>query len=243
MSLLNDALRRAKLEALERETEGSGDYGLPTPGRPGRRRSVVWPLVLIAAIVLLAGIGATVGWLLARAGSSGGAAATSSQSEPPATAGPTPATSTTADVPEGANSERAEIGDDRRPGADERASEPQPQAAEDAGMAATETTPIERAPVETTPRQTDEGDSPRAVESPAGTAPLTDGATYVRSLDLDGRQLALQGIAYQGGSSVAIINGLMVGPEDMIEGFQVVSIEPERVQLQGRGVTVYLALH
>lgn len=249
MSLLNDALKRAKLEALERETEGRGDYGLPTPGGRGRRRSLVWPFVLIAGVVVLAGIGATLGWLLARAGSGGETAAgggterptATSRAETPSAAEPTPS-------PQSAGAE-----DDRRVETTDRTSETRALGTGDPDMSTEETTPPETTPVEaapvetnavdTSPRQAGDSDSTTTPASPAGASTLTDGATYVRSLDVGALRLDLQGIAYQGGSSVAIINGLMVGPEDMIEGFRIIAIEPERVQLQGRGVTVYLALH
>ena len=55
--------------------------------------------------------------------------------------------------------------------------------------------------------------------------------------------MELGGIAYSDVRPIAVINGSVVSDGDMIQGFTVISIEPERVQLETGGTRIYLALH
>lgn len=242
MSLLNDALKRAKLEALQREAEGASDYGLPTP-RDRRRKSAISNIVLIVGVVLLAGVGALLGWWLARAGSEAGSHAARPEAglQAPADGVATPDVGLTVESAEPAPTAGSEPATDRagQVGADESltqrpSTQHVPGESDSLGRGAGSENPPAN---ETVDRR------PTAANDSSAQPSLTDGASFVRLLELDGVRLELQGIAFQGGRSVAIINDLMVGPDDMVAGFEVVGIEPERVQLQGRGLTFFLTLH
>jgi len=75
-------------------------------------------------------------------------------------------------------------------------------------------------------------------------ARLRDGATYLRrATSADGSTIELGGIAYSEDRPIAVINGSVVSPGDMIAGYTIVAIEPERVELEADGVRVYLSLH
>ena len=251
MSLLNDALKRAKLEALEREASEKDGYGLPTVAQPTRQRAWL-PLLagVVIGMVVLALVGAGIGWMLADLKQQP-ASHSPSETLEPAPMSP----SATSDTAEGdgqpVESTDAE-GQDRTGGKQDRASnQPVPASAARNQTTNSDLTPGRLSPVNPSqsPAATVQGDQPSSVElsEPAKSDPpiatLDDGASYSKTLQAGDQQLELQGIAFRRGTSVAIINGVMLSAEDMVGGFVVVAIEPDRVQLQGRGVTVYLSLH
>lgn len=245
MSLLNDALKRAKLEALEREAAHRADYGLPTV-RASRPRRWVGVVGVLLGLVLLALVGVGIGWLAARGAEREqavevqSAAATSGEATGPAEprGEAAPQDGESAPPPQSSAAREHEVGlepDSTQP-TDGSPDQGQPGPGRAGDNAVSESPAPDQ-------RQAAEHAPPAGADAPSTSPRLTDGASYVRALEFDGGGLELQGIAFKDGSSVAIINGLMVAPEDMVSGFLVVAIEPERVQLQGRGVTIYLALH
>ncbi len=73
---------------------------------------------------------------------------------------------------------------------------------------------------------------------------LQSGKTYLRRASAaDGSEVRLGGIAYSDTHPIAVINGAVVSPGDMIAGFTVVAIEPEHVELEADGVRIFLTLH
>jgi hypothetical protein len=81
--------------------------------------------------------------------------------------------------------------------------------------------------------------APRAADVPAP----EDGKSYVRSAQLPGgRKLELRGIAFSDTQPVVLINGKVLSPGEGVEGYTVVAIEPQRVQLKGASGTLYLTL-
>jgi len=57
-----------------------------------------------------------------------------------------------------------------------------------------------------------------------------------------GGKISLDGIAYSEKHPVAVINGRVVESGGIVEDFTVERIEPERVTLTGRGMTIFLAM-
>ncbi len=265
MSLLNDALKRAKIEALEREAASKGEYGLPTV--PERAKRARWLLLLagvVIGVVVLALIGAGIGWMVARSTLNPGQTAEVSSSStrsavgsPAATQAPEPdgATETTGageTTGNGLSPDTQANGQDRQQTSQRQEAVP-PSSTENRGASiggrSQAASASQQPPTEDRNRSVLPGevDSESAVQTPTGpsaqpSAQLQDGASFVQTLDTGDQRLELQGIAFRSGTSVAIINGIMLSAEDMVGGFQVIAIERERVQLQGRGVTVYLAL-
>ena len=247
MSLLNDALKRAKLEALEREATGKSNYGMPTlPSDAGGRRISV-PAILVA-IVLLAALGVLIGWLLGRV-------TTSTSSEPvPGGSGQLTVEALPATI-ESDPSGAVEVGDaDGAADAPVATTHTEDEAAVDSSQVVAARPEAARVEPTTGAASSGAGTEVEVQSAPDAAAEAaqpeagtrlspTDGATYVRVLEQRGQRLELQGIAFRGGTSVAIINDLMVSRDDMVEGFLVVAIEPDRVQLQSGGVTFYVALH
>jgi hypothetical protein len=78
---------------------------------------------------------------------------------------------------------------------------------------------------------------------PAAAAPV-DGKEYSHSLDLpDGARIALSGIAYSETRPVAVLNGRVMGPGEMVGGYTIARILPDRVEFNGRGVTFAVLLN
>jgi hypothetical protein len=87
-----------------------------------------------------------------------------------------------------------------------------------------------------------------AAVSPARPAPevaaLEDGKSYSRSVPLqEGGQITLSGIAYSETNPVAVLNGKVVSPGELVSGFTVSRIEIDRVELKGHGVAIVLLLN
>jgi hypothetical protein len=72
---------------------------------------------------------------------------------------------------------------------------------------------------------------------------LAEGRTYAGELSLpDGPKIALEGIVFSETNPVALINGKVLPPGGVVEEFTIVSIKPDRVELNGRGVTIVVTL-
>ncbi|HKI01469.1 MAG TPA: hypothetical protein VKK31_05775 [Thermoanaerobaculia bacterium] len=83
---------------------------------------------------------------------------------------------------------------------------------------------------------------PQASPAPTPEGGLVDGQVYTGEVPVPGGgSVKLNGIAFSQDRPIAVIAGRVMGPGEVIEGFTVVSIEPGRVTLQGHGATVYLA--
>jgi hypothetical protein len=86
---------------------------------------------------------------------------------------------------------------------------------------------------------------PAAPSAGAGQAPaLADGREYSREVTLPGGgKLALSGIAFSEHQPVAVINGRVVGLGEVVSEFTVARIQPDRVELRGRGLSIFLLLN
>jgi hypothetical protein len=72
---------------------------------------------------------------------------------------------------------------------------------------------------------------------------LVDGRSYMGEILLaDGAKIVLDGIVYSDANPVALINGQVVRPGGSAGGMTVATIEPDRVRLDGDGVSVFLLL-
>jgi hypothetical protein len=72
---------------------------------------------------------------------------------------------------------------------------------------------------------------------------LIDGRSYTGEIPLaDGAKIVLDGIVYSDANPVALINGQVVRPGGLVGGMTVAKIEPDRVRLDGGGVSVFLLL-
>jgi hypothetical protein len=84
--------------------------------------------------------------------------------------------------------------------------------------------------------------APASTPAPPAPAQLTETRSYVREVPLPGGgTLRLNGIALSA-QPVALFGDKVVAPGESISGFTVVTIETQRVKLQGPEGTVYVTL-
>lgn len=215
MSLIDDALRRAREEAALQEAEKRPGSSRWAPSHIPRRRRPAWKPVGALAAVFLAGSGAA--WLfLARAPERSvpdpSARPSLSAAPPPAgVAALAPAPARKVEPPARARARRAP----------EENSPP-------AGAAAPEDSAATESPA----------------SAAAAPPPAAGQRTFVHTATLAGGQtIELGGIVYSEENPIALINGKVVAPGGLVGDFTVVQIRPERVDFSGNGTTFSILLH
>ena len=303
MSLIDEALKRARMEAAQRAAE---QEGLPYPTIPrhlGPRRRNRWLVPLVVALAVLGGV--LLGLLLSSRGGAPAAltadggiaeasaapdaaalppaeaaepAAASPQAEavpaappaeprtrpappagPPATSNrapatrraeaPTPTTQGAAPTPQGAAPTTEPAPRVAAPADPPAAVEP-PPAPTARGL--TPSPPAAAAPTPTATAVTDpdsgvlltlpEGPPPSSPERPVEPGDAA-AESYARSLPLSGGGvIELGGIAWSETGPFALINGQVVGPGSVIDGYTLERIRPGHVELTGEGRRIHLSL-
>ena len=214
MSLIDEALKRAELEAARRDGLRGGAYPWVPEHSTKQRRA--WGVV--AAVVITAGIvvGGVV-WMSRR---------------------PAPVQSPKSRVQSSPRSEELQT----------VVVAPPPLGFPSRVVASDGKTVSPKVDVESKrPPPKPPADAPRgrtAPEAEPRPAPVAmDTKTYVGEVTApDGAKIELGGIVYSETNPVALINGKVLGPGAMVEEFTIVSIQPDRVELRGRGITMFLAL-
>lgn len=233
MSLIDEALKRAELEAARRDGLRTG--ASPWVMESGTRRNR-WP-IFAAAFLLLAATGAALYWLALRPGAV-------SNRQPPSQAAaqskiqnPKPRIELeTVEVPPPPAAAKPK--DPGRAEAPKTASKSAPAPARPApGSAAVERRPAPRAEE----RSTAAASAPAAESrNPGG---LVNGRTYVGEVVIpEGGKVTLEGIVWSETNPIVLVNGKVLPPGAIVEEFTITSIQPDRIELKGRGVTIYLAL-
>ena len=240
MSLIDEALKRAELAAARRDGLRTGASPWAMESRPRRRRG--W--LLAALLVLLVAAGGGAFWLIRRS--------VPASEKPPAPAAGQSALQPpnsqvdmkTVEVPppppvvkprdpgrQEAESKPAASADSSRPSA--RAAEPPSARTVPAGSARSAPPAPESRPP-----------APAAVAAEGKSARgLANGRTYIGEVSIpDGGKIALEGIVYSEANPIALVNGKVLPPGAVVEEFTIVSIQPDRVELKGRGVTIFIAL-
>jgi hypothetical protein len=223
MSLIDEALKRAELEAARRDGLRAGAYPWVPEHMPRKRRG----RGLIAAIVLsLAAV--AIGWLLWPR--SGTPVIQNPHSKIQNSPGPSPKLETV-EVPP------PPVGLPSRVPAGEKSA-----ANANVGTESKRPTPaFDTARARIAPAR-EPGSGSAAADSKTARG-LADGKTYAGEVTLpDGPKIALEGIVFSETNPVALINGKVLPPGGVVEEFTIVSIKPDRVELNGRGVTIVLTL-
>lgn len=84
--------------------------------------------------------------------------------------------------------------------------------------------------------------APTPAPSSEETGDLVDGKVYAGEVPVPGGgSVKLNGIAFSPDNPVAVLDGRVMAPGEVIQGFTLVAIESGRVKLQGHGATVYLS--
>jgi hypothetical protein len=235
MSLVNEALKKARMEASRQEALRRG-IPLPPPSFfAPRQRRPLWPWVALAvtALIALAGLGFWAGQRSVReatlAQSTGGKALAGSstaaeekagtESRPQPTEPRPPATAAT--PPSAAAVTAPALSATPTPGSVPSAAQPEPTTAPSAS-ASSSAAVSEPQPAPPAPR-------------PARTTPPAQPAvpTYVEVADLPGGRLELGGIAWSKSDPHALINGRILGRGERVESYRIVDIQPRQVELTG----------
>jgi hypothetical protein len=98
-------------------------------------------------------------------------------------------------------------------------------------------------PSQPPPPQPEEAPPVQEEPVPVAPPPARESKSYVEDVPIPGGgTLRLNGIAFSTVSPVAVIDGKVVGPGEVVQGFTVVEIQQNRVKLEGHGETVYVSL-
>jgi len=233
VSLVSEALRKARQEAAEREGRERGiPRGLVVPPKKWRSGPGLALAILIALAAAIAGAGIA-WWALSRPAQ--GPPVPTALAPAPAAPSAAPAQGDRQPAEPPTNLASAAKGRERPPGA---VAILQPQAAE-------ETAPVSRAPQSTPGSAQHASETEAAQRSPQ--PERAEGGSGERSFVVDAElghvKLHLDYVVYRPGSPFAGINGQQVIIGSLIEGFQVEEIGPESVRLRNSRGTVVLRTH
>lgn len=223
MSLIDEALKRAQAAHQSETRPGAGARPWTPVPLPDRREARRKTALRAAGVVLLASAIVAAAWLLRPATKDLPPPSGESRSLSRPTAAPAPHAPLDA-VAVAPPSRAVSAQPTRGPVAAARAA-----SVAVAGQAASSPVP---APAT----------GPAGRPAPAATAPV-NGHTYVGSIALPGgAKIELGGIVYSDSNATALVNGRPVGTGAYVEGFTIVKIEPGRLELEGNGLTIFLAL-
>jgi hypothetical protein len=231
MSLIGEALKRARLEAARRDAEERGTVYSEAPAYVPQRRGLSrWPAagVLLAGLALGVLVGTAIFLALRQARPTPGEIAASPREARPApVAAAAEATSPPA-PPIEALTAAAPSGPVAPPVAAGPAGSPPDPASPDTSTAAA----IQAAPA-----------AGRREAAPAA-PPFASGRSYLRAVVLpSGGRLELDGIVASADAPLTMINRQLLSPGETVEGFTVERIEPNQVTLRrSDGVVVILRL-
>ncbi|HPC82507.1 MAG TPA: hypothetical protein P5234_04220 [Thermoanaerobaculaceae bacterium] len=224
MSLVSEALRKARQEAAAREAARQGRIapaGLVTP--PARRSLSPRPLLLVALVAAAGLAGALGAWLAV------GTSARPAATRPPAAAGPAEVAPGVPTIP---------------PAAAAAGASGPPPAGATRPVVAPPGTPEEATFTGASPRNLSSGTAPPPLPSapPPAAAPTLAGGDRVFVLDADlGRvRLHLDYVVFKPSAPFAGINGAQVVPGSIVEGLVVEEIGRDFVRLRDGEGTVTL---
>ncbi|HZI63595.1 MAG TPA: hypothetical protein VFE44_02380, partial [Thermoanaerobaculia bacterium] len=235
LSLISEALKRARLEAARREGEERRTVYASAPAYAPRRRRP--PAAALVAAGLAVGVlaGAGIYWALRAGGVAPGPppAAPARPAAPAAPVAKSPAPQPAAQT----------------------APQPAPIPAPVAAAAAPQPSTPQSPPIAVAPPRASAPPAPPAAPPAARAAPPAPaqppppaapepGRTYSRAVDLaGGKRLELDGIVASPTEPLAMMNRRLMAPGEVIEGHTLVRIEPKRVELRGPGgATFFISL-
>jgi hypothetical protein len=264
MSLISDALKKARQEAARQDSLRQGvPYAMGAVEAPARSPLITLLAGLGAGCVLAAASFALAffaGWGPFHKGAAPApasrvavaapapvppAAPAASAPEPAATLVEVPAVSTVSATPPAAvpkpspAAPRLETPVPPAPRPAPAAAAPSPLPVEPLPDPTPNTAPVPTAPPPEAPAPQP---APPVAAPAAAAGGLEEGKVYTGEVPIPGGgQVKLNGIAYSQDHPVAVLDGRVMGPGESVGGFTIVAIESGRVKLQGHGATVYLA--
>jgi hypothetical protein len=230
MSLINEALKRAKQETNRRE---AAQKGVPLPLLERAPRRTPWTLVAVGILGAALVASLTALFMLFR-----GQAPPSAPPEPSAVAelqiNATEGGTTTSSPGVTLIEEQPATSSNRDGSKIEAGQEPLPTTPSTEPLPELPTEVITAPPATSIPLV--EADPETVSDQPAGT-------TYLHRAELtDGITLELGGIAWSEFGPIALLNGRAVGQGERVNGYLVVEIEPQQVELRGTVGTLFIRL-
>ncbi len=244
MSLINEALKKARLESARKEDRR---HGLLAPSHHRPRRSA-WPWILTAGSLCLA-IGVIVGVVLRSGGEAPAPQAAVTPSQQSASAVPQ---QSSAPLPQAELQAMAkEASPPRQQPVPIPVVTPEPELGPGSTMVGRESAPTEALP-DLTLEGDVAGDMGRSVlpssqgvtrlEPLPATGPQ-DGESFLRTVPLPGeKELVLNGIAWSDSGPVALINGRALEKGEYVDGWKLGLIERQQVELLKDEVTIRVRL-
>lgn len=251
MSLIDEALKRARQEAARQDEAAREKRYRQVPVIPGLRQPArrSWLLPVVLAACLAAGI--AIGLLVAGRGGDDQRAAAPPPVAAPAAPAPAPvelpaeSPQETEDVPvpQVPPTVVEEEPEPAPPVAEERPAPAPPRPQEEPAIADMREREIALSPAPAPPAEiTPEPVAPEPAPAPAPVAPGQE-RVYQQELPLPGGgSLRLNGIAYSEQQPVALFGDKVVGPGETVAGYKVVAIEVRRVRLEGQGGVVVVEM-
>ncbi len=241
MSLVGDALRKARQEAALRDARQLGAYPGPPLARPIRRSRLGLGLLvgLLAGAAVAIASGAAVWWVVGRSSTPTEAAAQAAQTAVPALPGAHADDASSTEATTNAPAPVAAAGPHTEPGAE-------------AGVSVPAAAPPPAIPSRMDQQQPSTATEPEAPRREAPVAPpprptptkasrdWTGTREFVLDADVGGIHLSLGYIVFRETDPFAEINGEEVHVGSQVAGLTVVSIEADRVTLRGLDRTVVL---
>jgi hypothetical protein len=256
MSLIDEALKRARQEAARQDAEARELRYRQVPVIPGLRQRPrrSWLLPALLAACLAAGVGIGLG--LSRSG--GGGEDVQVAAVPPAppapAAAPAPAVQETqavpAPLPPVVEESAPPVVEEESPAPAAPAPAPEPEPEEEPRITDMRSREISLTPAAPRPQPEERPvapeppiPAPAPVEpAPAPVAAPGEVRTYQQEMPLaSGGTLRLNGIAFSE-QPVALFGDKVVAPGESVAGYKVVAIEARRVRLEGPGGTVVVEL-
>jgi hypothetical protein len=257
MSLISEALKKARQEAARQDSLRQGvPYAVGAVDPPQRRNPLMPLLAGLGAGCLLAGLLFGVAWI-AGLGPFAKPAREAQVAQAPAPVEPTVALQETAPEPSPVVTEAAPpaptpplvtptpVPEERpQPVVEMRPAPPveQPAVSQPAPPPAPvpEERPVAPEPSPAPPAIQIQPTRP-AAPAPANPGGLEEGKVYTGEVPVPGGgSLKLNGIAFSPEQPIVVLDGRVMGPGEVIQGFTVVEIQSDRVKLQGHGATVFV---
>ncbi len=250
MSLISDALKKARQEAARQDSLRPGfPYAVGPADLPERRNTLIPIFAGLGAGCLLAAVIFGIVYL-------GGWGPFARKTDPGVQVAAAPAATPAAPIPTEPAPAQPVVEEKREPVRPLPA--PTPTPAPPAPVKTPAAPPVAETPavrVEPSPAPAPPIEEPRPAAPPvtlpaiptpipepaANAGALEDGKSYVSEVPVPGGGVVrLNGIAYSPEHPIAVLDGRVVGPGETVQGFTVVEIQAGHVKLQGHGATVFV---